>query len=354
MLYSRLGDRLIPLTPFVLLALIFLWHGFTRSRWRDFIASGVLFGLSAYTYSATRMLPVVFGVFVIYLAIFNRPFLRKHGVTFRVDLLTAALIVLPMVIHIAAVPVAERRLGEVAGPLDALAQGDVRPLINSTLITAGMFIATGDPEWLYNIPNRPVFDLLTGAIFFIAVILSLRRAATAGLCVRAHLVGCRTAARHVDVARRQQQSQFSGANAGFLVGCDRHRSPLATRWPKYGSAFMRSGADRVLSPFRFTITLSAGLTDDDGAPSNIKPTSSLSPRQIEQLPSDKPLVFSSGDVMHWNPWSVTVFRLTAPIGYTQTRWFDARSSFHLSARPNRSHVDQRRDWMTNRRRSTTA
>jgi hypothetical protein len=32
-------------------------------------------------------------------------------------------------------------------------------------------------------------------------------------------------------------------------------------------------------------------------------------------------------VTHWNPWSVTAFRLTAPLGYTATRWFDARSSF---------------------------
>ncbi len=32
-------------------------------------------------------------------------------------------------------------------------------------------------------------------------------------------------------------------------------------------------------------------------------------------------------MLHWNPWSVTAFRLTAPIGYTATRWFDARSAF---------------------------
>ena len=70
---------------------------------------------------------------------------------------------------------AERRLGEVEGPLDALAQGNILPLINSTVTTLGMFNVTGDPEWLYNIPNRPVFDLLTGAIFLSAVVLCVRR-----------------------------------------------------------------------------------------------------------------------------------------------------------------------------------
>ena len=46
-----------------------------------------------------------------------------------------------------------------------------------------------------------------------------------------------------------------------------------------------------------------------------------------QHPVDAPLVFSSGDVTHWNPWSVTTFRLSAPLEYSNARWFDARSSF---------------------------
>ena len=74
-----------------------------------------------------------------------------------------------MAIHIATVPAAERRLGEVEGPLDALQRGEIQPLINSTAITAAMFIAKGDPEWLYNIPDRPVFDLVTGLIFYFAL-----------------------------------------------------------------------------------------------------------------------------------------------------------------------------------------
>jgi hypothetical protein len=50
-------------------------------------------------------------------------------------------------------------------------------------------------------------------------------------------------------------------------------------------------------------------------------------REIDRVPADRPIVFSSGAITHWNPWSSTAFRLTAPIGYTATRWFDARSSF---------------------------
>ncbi|HZY44879.1 MAG TPA: hypothetical protein VFF70_09035, partial [Anaerolineae bacterium] len=46
-----------------------------------------------------------------------------------------------------------------------------------------------------------------------------------------------------------------------------------------------------------------------------------------QNPASTPLVFSSGNVTHYNPWSATAFRLIVPVGYRNARWFDARSSF---------------------------
>lgn len=324
LMYSRLGLRLIALTPFVLLAVIFLWRAFSRSRRRDFIVSGVLFGLSAYTYSATRMLPVVVAGFILYLAVFNRAFLRKHGVNLALTMLTAALIVLPMVIHIATVPAAERRLGEVEGPLDALAKGDVEPLINSTIVTAGMFIATGDPEWLYNIPNRPVFDLLTGAIFFIAVILSLRRLRQPTYAfVLVWLVAGLLPAMLTWPAASNSHSFLAQTPAFLLVaiGLD----ALATRWPKVGGIFIVA----VLIVF-FTVSLHDYFNrwaNEDTVRREHQAGVVAVARQIVQLPHAAPIVFSSGAVMHWNPWSVTAFRLTAPIGYTATRWFDARSAF---------------------------
>ena len=218
LLYSRLGLRIIALTPFVLLAMIFLWRGFTRSRRRDFIVSGVLFGLSAYTYSATRMLPVVFVGFAIILAIFNRPFLRKHGVNFALTILTAALIVLPMAYHIATVPAAERRLGEVEGPLDALASGDVQPLINSTHRHRWHVHRQRRSGVVVQHPQSTGFRSTDGCDLFHRRDPQPAALAAASLCVRAHLAAGRTAARHVDVARGQQQSQFSGANTGFLAG----------------------------------------------------------------------------------------------------------------------------------------
>jgi hypothetical protein len=53
----------------------------------------------------------------------------------------------------------------------------------------------------------------------------------------------------------------------------------------------------------------------------------LTAHYFSQHPVSAPLVFSSGAVTHYNPWSATAFRLIAPIGYSNARWFDARSSF---------------------------
>jgi 4-amino-4-deoxy-L-arabinose transferase-like glycosyltransferase len=324
LMYSRLGLRIIALTPFVLLALICLWRGFARSRRRDFIVSGVLFGLSAYTYAATRMLPVALLGFLLCLVIFNRTFLRKHGVNFALTILTAAIIVLPMAVHVATVPAAERRLGEVEGPLDALHRGEVQPLINSTITTAGMFIASGDPEWLYNIPNRPVFDLLTGAIFFGAALLSLRRfRQPAYAFVLIWLLAGLLPAMLTWPAASNSHSFLAQTPAFLLVaiGLD----AIATRWPKVGGGFITA----VLIIF-FAVSLddyfNRWATAETVRREQHAGVVTIA-RQIDQLPDDKPIVFSSGAVMHWNPWSVTAFRLTAPIGYTATRWFDARSAF---------------------------
>nr|MBP7689142.1 hypothetical protein [Thermoflexales bacterium] len=63
----------------------------------------------------------------------------------------------------------------VGGPLIELRKGNVQPAIDTTLGTLGMFTFAGDPESLYNVPNRPVFDWITGAFFYLGVIICLIR-----------------------------------------------------------------------------------------------------------------------------------------------------------------------------------
>jgi 4-amino-4-deoxy-L-arabinose transferase-like glycosyltransferase len=339
LMYSRMGLRLIALPAFVLLGLIFLWRGLDRSRRIDFILAGALLGLSAYTYSATRMLPLILIFFLAYLLLFKRDLFRRQAINIGLTLILGLAIAAPMAIHIATVPAAERRLGEVEGPLDALQRGDVMPLINSTIITAGMFIAGGDPESLYNIPNRPVFDLLTGAIFYIGVLICLKRV----------------------LARRSPSAQL--AHAFILIWLLFGLAPPMLTWPAASNshgllaqspAFLIAaiGLDAIatrvsrLKPDRST-ALSGTLlvlvltvhtlhstsdyfnvwANDPGVRVEYAAGLTATARYFAQQPVDQPLGFSSGDVTQWNPWSSTAFRMIAPIGYSNARWFDARSSF---------------------------
>jgi hypothetical protein len=70
---------------------------------------------------------------------------------------------------------ADARLDELAVPLRELQAGNPRPLLETTWTTLRMFHATGDPEWLYNISGRPVFNILGGALLWAGVALCLYR-----------------------------------------------------------------------------------------------------------------------------------------------------------------------------------
>jgi hypothetical protein len=105
------------------------------------------------------------------------------------------------------------------------------------------------------------------------------------------------------------------------LGTDR----VAARWPRFAPILIAlllglTTARSVIDYFGGWATLPAVKTEHQAGIAAVA-------GQLDRLPADRPIVFSSGAVTHWEPWGVTTFRLTAPIGYTATRWFDARSGF---------------------------
>jgi 4-amino-4-deoxy-L-arabinose transferase-like glycosyltransferase len=211
--YSRLGLRLIALPAIVAVAVWMLWRTFPSSErlsekqvqggqqsaagllssgntgsfqatsepekkgreWVDACAAGILLGLSIYTYPAARILPLwMFGC-LIYLAVFHRAQLRRQAWTWVLLVVIAGLIIAPLVGYLVAHPQAENRVEQVSGPLDALRQGNAVPLGNYALAAIGMFGFRGGSEWLYNVPGRPIFDPLTACVFFLGILLALKR-----------------------------------------------------------------------------------------------------------------------------------------------------------------------------------
>jgi 4-amino-4-deoxy-L-arabinose transferase-like glycosyltransferase len=189
LMYSRIALRHISLLPLGLAAFYLLWCGLEspisnpQSRIGPPVLLGFVLGVSLYTYPAARLLPVLLVLFGGYLALFHRDRFKWHWRGLLLALVIAALVSVPLWVAIArgrseaaAQGVgADARLAELAVPLRELQAGDPRPLLENVWTTLGMFHATGDPEWLYNIADRPVFNLLGGALFWAGVVLCVLR-----------------------------------------------------------------------------------------------------------------------------------------------------------------------------------
>jgi 4-amino-4-deoxy-L-arabinose transferase-like glycosyltransferase len=137
---------------------------------RYFALSGALLGLTLYTYQASRVFPVVFAVFALYLFAMRRSssFIpHPSSRSFLVFFLTAAIVAAPLIVYLTIInPTAEQRIAELSGPLNKLKAGDASEVIQSTLNTLGMFTLRGDAVPIYNVSNRPVFPEPISAILF--------------------------------------------------------------------------------------------------------------------------------------------------------------------------------------------
>jgi hypothetical protein len=113
---------------------------------------------------------------VLYLLIAARPRLRGKWRGLLVMAGVTALVALPLLLAVAAQPEAEGRVGELALPLVEARAGEFDLLIAHAVAALTMPHAAGDPEWLYNIPNRPIFGPVDAIFFWVGVALALWRA----------------------------------------------------------------------------------------------------------------------------------------------------------------------------------
>ncbi len=192
-MYARLGLRHIGVVPLMLGAFCLLYPRdgaaenaesvenaeTSRRKLRALsafgrtAAAGLLLGAALMTYFAGRALPLILAGFLAYLLVFHRAALRRVWLHYVAAIVLAVVIAAPMFVEIARTPGAEKRTEVVGGPFIAALRGDLRPALETTPGTLGMFTFAGDPESLYNVPGRPVFDWLTGLCFYLGVLLCL-------------------------------------------------------------------------------------------------------------------------------------------------------------------------------------
>ncbi len=158
-LFSRLGFRVISQPLLQALAVAALFRALRGGRWPWLWAAGVLVGLTAYTYLAARLFPVLlaFALLPLLLDPETRG-LRARQLLFVA--LVAFLTALPLLAYFAGHPDAFWvRIGQVAP-----GEGEGLTLTESMLRAFGMFFLSGDPYLRFNLPGRPLFDFGTGGL----------------------------------------------------------------------------------------------------------------------------------------------------------------------------------------------
>jgi 4-amino-4-deoxy-L-arabinose transferase-like glycosyltransferase len=147
------------------------------SQW--WALAGFALGTAAtlHTYLAARVLWLIYPLFLLYLIVMRRPLFRRIWRPVLVGLLLALVLVLPMFAYVRAHPEADTRLAMLDGPLQSLTSGDLKPVLANAwqAFLALFWPGHGDTFLAYNIPGRPVLNLITAAFFILGLALALWR-----------------------------------------------------------------------------------------------------------------------------------------------------------------------------------
>ncbi len=184
---SRAGLRNITLTTLATLTALAFWQMLQEARRKmqdstrlppaSCILPGVLLGLTLYTYQPSRVVPLIYVLFVVYLFWRERDLIKVNWKGVALFFGVAALVVAPLFIYLAAHPGAETARAFQTEPLHALFTGNFAPIIETATATLKMFTVEGggDPQILYNLPGRPIFIGLGSLLFVMGLLVSLIR-----------------------------------------------------------------------------------------------------------------------------------------------------------------------------------
>ncbi len=174
---ARSGLRSAIVLPASALFALAVWRATWVGGHRHWALAGLLMGLALYGYTAARVLPLAFGLFVGFLAISRRRWWRRQRVGVVMASIALALAVAPLLLYLQAHPEADQfDFLEFNRPLAALQAGDPQPALETTLGTLGMFTVAGDPLIFDNVPGRPVFvPGWIGGVFYLGLALALWR-----------------------------------------------------------------------------------------------------------------------------------------------------------------------------------
>jgi len=177
--FGRIVSPVVMIVPLGALSAYFFWRAFSTHGRRAIALwafSGVWLGMALLAYTASRVIPVVFVTFGVYALIVKRNEWRKWITAVAITVGVAAMVAAPMFIYLATNP-ADDQLGffDIDRPLRELKQGNLEPMIETSLRTLGMFAFVGDPLPYYDVPDRPVLEPIGSLLLLIGLIICVWR-----------------------------------------------------------------------------------------------------------------------------------------------------------------------------------
>lgn len=183
---SRLGLRAITLPLMATLAFIFFWRAWPRLvkggpfPWADLLWCGVLVGLSLYTYTASRFIPLVLVLTMtagVLLPKANAPGRRSALSALAVIALTSLAVFAPLAAYFIGHPdeFMSRATSVSIFSKQFASDGPLLALGESVLKTVAMFVTLPDPNPRHNPALRPVFEPLLAAWLAAGIAVALAR-----------------------------------------------------------------------------------------------------------------------------------------------------------------------------------
>lgn len=165
---SRIGYRANALPVLFPLWLVSFWRCRDRKEMAPYLLCGVLLGLTQYTYTAARFVPLL----ALVLAVDWRKSLSRQGVLLGAGV--AALVALPLAWAILSdLEVGTQRIRQAA----LWNRPEPLPLFWLQLRNhLGLFGFTGDPLWIHNLPFRPPLSPPVALLFAIGAVTGWRMA----------------------------------------------------------------------------------------------------------------------------------------------------------------------------------
>ncbi|MDP2728139.1 MAG: glycosyltransferase family 39 protein, partial [Dehalococcoidia bacterium] len=163
---SHTSFRAITLPLMVGLTFLLFWRALKRESLVSYVLAGLAGAVTMYTYQSSRLFPLLLGLAFLYLWICRGRGLPWKGMATFAGV-TGAL----------TLPLAWYYLGHpdlFSARIDQVGAGGTS-FLGSLTNALGMFSYRGDITWKFNLPGKPVFDLWDSALFYLGVVVSLRR-----------------------------------------------------------------------------------------------------------------------------------------------------------------------------------